>query len=442
VRSIVAVGLAAACLCLAGCLGPGKQGPAAAPTGAPKPFLPRADAEASASAPSSKVNGILAGQVMDKFKRRLPDVYIQVVDLEDLQKPPKARLDVPAFKDGYFTIEGLKPGHTYQLIARVKEGDKTLSGVALATPPNARLTIYLSEDFTTPTTPPAPDPPAPPEKPSDKPPAAKLQPPSKTGPRPDGDGPPAPADTIPWPQVADQKGGKGPEFEKMPPSSGVPRIRRDEVGNIASPPSEEPRVLPPTPAPAPPRPAPAADPEPPTVKPAPPAASALPRASVAAPSAVLVGEQLHTLALKDLATGQTWEYSRNKAGKAVLFVFWRSDDEVSLAWIDNTLKLHKDFGPSGLEVVGVAYEQGAMPPQAASVRAAKLRYGIKYRLLLGGGAPETCPVAKEFLIDRFPTLVLLDEKGKIAWRSREGMDAPQLRELRHEIGQLLGIKGE
>jgi len=51
-----------------------------------------------------------------------------------------------------------------QLIARVKDGTKMLSGTTLATPPNPRVTIYLSEDNTNDNTPPLPGPPTFPEK--------------------------------------------------------------------------------------------------------------------------------------------------------------------------------------------------------------------------------------------------------------------------------------
>jgi hypothetical protein len=69
------------------------------------------------------------------------------------------------------------------------------------------------------------------------------------------------------------------------------------------------------------------------------------------------------------------------------------------------------------------------------------RYGIKYRLLMGGGpltgGSERCPVAKEFRVDRVPTLLLINERGKEVWRSREGIDDRQIRELRQAITKSL-----
>jgi hypothetical protein len=422
VRTIVGLGLTAVCLALAGCLGSGGKGPSL-PEGS-KPFQPRStDGE---KAPSG-VDGMLAGQVMDKFKRRLPDVYIQVVDLQDLSTPPKARLDVPADKDGYFTIQGLKPGRTYQLIARVKEGDKTLSGTALATPPNPRLSIYLSEDFTTPSTPAPPEPPAAPERKTEAPrnPAATLEPPSRSG---DGAvSAPGPSSPINKTRIADDVNY---DFDKLPQNQA--RIPRPDATAIPGP-VEGPKVLPPPPGTT----------LAPPAKPRGDAAPASPAAAVSGaaakvPSIVLVGDQLHSLALRDLK-GQTWEYSRDRSGKLVLLIFWRSDDNDSLAWIPALRKMQTDLAPSGLEVVWVAYQQAVLDEEATTVRAAKGRYGMKdCRLLLGGGAPETCPVAKEFMIDRFPTLILLDDKGKVTWRSRDALDARQMREMQFEITRRTG----
>jgi len=60
-----------------------------------------------------------------------------------------------------------------------------------------------------------------------------------------------------------------------------------------------------------------------------------------------------------------------------------------------------------------------------------------WTMLMGGGpltgGAERCPVAREFRIDRVPTLLLINESGREVWRSREGIDERQLRELRQAI---------
>ena len=133
---------------------------------------------------------LLAGQVVEKaFGKRVANASIQVVDLEDTNPSPAARLDFTANSDGYFFIPGLQPGHHYQLIARSKDADHLRSGMTLAMPPNPRVSIYISEDLTSPSTPPPLAPPAPPAAapppPADKepttPPAALSPPKDRAG---------------------------------------------------------------------------------------------------------------------------------------------------------------------------------------------------------------------------------------------------------------------
>ena len=188
-RTSIRVGLTACCLGLLGCTAPGHKPDA--PDAAPRPFTGTALTRPTTRdpGPPPEVDNLLAGQVLDKaFNRRVSNASIQIVDLQDPNPAPAARLDVAASSDGYFFIPGLQRGHHYQLIARIKDGDRILSGTTLAMPPNPRLSIYLSEDFTSPSTPAPLGPPTAPGKPAaDKTPAAPsaaLDPPTR--PRPDG----------------------------------------------------------------------------------------------------------------------------------------------------------------------------------------------------------------------------------------------------------------
>ena len=47
-----------------------------------------------------------------------------------------------------------------------------------------------------------------------------------------------------------------------------------------------------------------------------------------------------------------------------------------------------------------------------------------------------CPIAKRLEVNRFPTLILLDETGKIIWRG-EGLDSRQANALAWKIYQKL-----
>jgi len=141
------------------------------------------------------------------------------------------------------------------------------------------------------------------------------------------------------------------------------------------------------------------------------------------------------IALYD-AWGKRWEYPKNKTGRLMLLEFWQSDDGPSLELIASLKAIPEQY--AGLEVVSVAYETAEQETnRRMAVRGVASRYGIKYRLLMGGGpltgGAERCPVAREFRIDRVPTLLLINESGREVWRSREGIDERQLRELRQAI---------
>jgi hypothetical protein len=101
--------------------------------------------------------------------------------------------------------------------------------------------------------------------------------------------------------------------------------------------------------------------------------------------------------------------------------------------------LQRDYGPYGLEVVGIAYEKGDFDQQAQNVRRVRGRLGAQYTMLLGGGGPGPCPVRKQFGVTCFPTLVLLDASGNIIMQ-KEGLDERGEYELIMEIRRQLGIR--
>src|SRR4051794_9264357 len=107
---------------LAGCNSFGKKaaskdgGTRAAPaanTAPPPP--PNAANIASGSPPPPTVNGVLAGQVIDGYQRRLSSSVIQVVESDGGK--PGAPIEVPVDGQGYFTVQGLQTGKRYQLTA-------------------------------------------------------------------------------------------------------------------------------------------------------------------------------------------------------------------------------------------------------------------------------------------------------------------------------------
>lgn len=508
---------------------PGAPAPPAWPRGAGAPGTPvntpngtpdlvNGSASLTASNPAA---GLLAGQVLDRLNRRPSGASIQVLDLKDTANSPTAKIEVAADDRGFFTIQGLKPGRPYQLIARSKDGTRVYSGAVVAQPPNPRLTIFLSEDAPPGEVPPVPAPdmlPTKPAGPSGSGPAARLMNPLAvpgtpnpfTNTTPPIDPTPAsgnasgPATNLttapinlgekpksePAPIATNPNGG--PPTLVMPampapvplppapaPAPALPPLPSATPTNpLTTPPLTLPASPPPIPAPAPaPVPVPVPVPSPasglnapaapneapgtetglPTDRiakgpanlaespllsinpPAAPAPAPLVSTVTPAPSCVLVGNKLEQMALLDLE-GKTWEFSKNRRGKVVLFDFWYSNCNPCLKSIPHLKELQRLYGPYGLEVIGLAYESGTRPEQVSKVRMVQNRLAVNYNSLLGGG--DSCPVRNQFDVHSFPSLVLVDDKGNILWRSPkgQGIDRRALGEVEMEVRRRLGIR--
>jgi thiol-disulfide isomerase/thioredoxin len=155
------------------------------------------------------------------------------------------------------------------------------------------------------------------------------------------------------------------------------------------------------------------------------------------PSCGLYGNRLDNFALYDV-NGGAWEYKRDHHGRLTLLDFWYHNCGPCLQTIHDLVELQKDFGPSGLEVIGIACETGPVEEQRRNARAIHERYGINYTTLLSGGGPERCPVMEQFQVEYFPLLVLIAEDGTIRWRStRQGMDEREHYKLRKMISEQL-----
>jgi thiol-disulfide isomerase/thioredoxin len=349
--------------------------------------------------------GILAGQIVDSFERRPPATFIQVVDLQS-GKSSAAPIEVAADSQGYFTIQGLRPGKQYQLTARAKNGSQVLAGTVMAIPPNPKLLIRITEDLATGTTPPVPPTTTLPDGKSESqersqaPAAQNTQPAARIDPA------WAPGRVAPNAVVPNETGGREPRWE---PSAGD----HSRITNI---PAQVPQA----------RINPSLDPD---------SASASVDPAVV-PSCVLTGQTLHNFALHDL-NGKPWEYRKQRRGRLVLLDFWHSQCYPCLDAIRHLNIWQQDFGAYGLEVIGIAYEEGDSAERVQKVSRVRERLGINYRLLMGG--QRDCPVRTQFGILAYPTVVLLDDQGQIIWRS-EGLGQDQLREVDIIIRQRLGVR--
>lgn len=387
-------------------------------------------------APPAGVNGVLAGQVIDGYQRRLTSSVIQVVETDGGRAG--APIEVPVDNQGYFTINGLQAGKRYQLTARARAGSQPLAGSTWATPPDPKLVIRLTDDI------------APPPAPSAAawPPPGSEPPPPNWGntPTPGAEPARAPGNSNGWSAPGANRGRPaelGPPVGTKPaPPPPPPPSRPLSLENIADGKEKDfasresvPGLIP-SQGPNNNQPTPSAD-----------AVAAIPRGQPIAsppmdpgparvPSCVLTGQTLHNFALNDL-NGRPWEF-RYHRGRIVLIDFWGTWCIPCLHSIPHLNILQDRYGSYGLEVIGIAYEGGTPLEQARKVNDVRQRLRINYQLLLGSDRSQ-CPVKTQFGVSQFPTLVLLDEKGRIIWRG-EGLDGQRARDLDIIIRQRLGLQ--
>jgi thiol-disulfide isomerase/thioredoxin len=459
VRVVPCLAVVGACLVLAGCSTFGKKTPNTATPAVrqgsdPALALPTdrigALTPAGASGPPPGVSGLLAGQVLTSYNQQPPGAaFIQVTEPADAGRPAAAPIEVAADSQGYFTIQGLQPGRHYQLTARARSGDQVLAGTTWATPPDPKVLIRISEDFATAATPAIP--------------GAPAWPPPKNG---GGAGPPAAPGVarLPDPPAAraDQgwSPGRGSPANANPNGSSETPRRALELGppTGATPTTLPPPVRPqnitennpglaqnPVPVYVPPQ----GSNNPLTTRTTPRAGTQAPDAGAGpdpvlpfsgptrVPSCVLTGQVLDNFALNDLS-GQPWEYRRNHRGRLTLLDFWGTWCTHCLHAIPHLNIWQQRYGAQGLEVVGIAYEDGPLAKQAQAVNRVRQRLNMQYTLLLGGDRA-TCPVLTQFRVVSFPTLVLLDETGRIVWRS-EGLDARTIQDLDTILRQRLAVR--
>ncbi len=368
---------------------------------------------------TSVTKGLLAGQVIDKFDRKVPKASIQLVEMHD-SGPAGAPLEVWANEQGYFTIPGLDPSQTYQLTARIGEGSKVvMAATVFARPPDPRVLIKISEDYVSPVTPappalPAvgvPSKPKEPEEKKDPKPAASLERPTPSKP-----------DTPPPAPVGDRGSSEVPV-----PDAGPVRVPRPdlkiEVPRLRPPP---PLILPPTP------------PRVNAVVPEDTSPYSSDRLPV--PSCImLASRQIDNFALSQL-DGQSWEFRRNHKGRLILIDFWHTRCQPCLNGIGHLNELHQAYGARGLEVIGVACETGPVEERVQRILSVRGRHDIRYRVLLSGdqGPLKPCPLCTQLGVGAYPTLKLLNERGEIVWES-VGLGERQLYELKREIERRLPL---
>ena len=351
------------------------------------------DAEAAGPRPAAaESEGVLAGRILDANDpgRSLDGGYITFVVVDDLRPASTGKepsLGVSTDRDGWFVIPGLTAGKSYLLTAVLDEGGRKIAGSVQARVPSSKILIRMTEGGVSSLTP--------------KP----LAPPGSTGPfatppaeaRPKGDAPATPS-------ADDRERGWRPDG---PP--GPPRSYPDPLLEPSEPARPAGRPTVPGSIPGPPD---GYRPPPPSVPPPPIRKTPIldPAVDPVAYSSAWVAPNFK---LVDVA-GRPWEF-RTNSGRLVLLDFWRTNCGPCLRAMPHVKQLQSDYGSAGLEVVGVALEDGdTWAENARAVEAMAKRKELNYRVYLEPDG-QRGRVQKAFNVERIPTLVLLDHKGNLMW---------------------------
>ncbi len=421
---------ASVCLTLAGCSHTNRR-----PAGGEAPFTganPQAATRAAdppdplfkSAAAAPTLDGLLAGRVLDRVNGQPLDANIRWVCVDD-PKEKEEPIDVATDRKGYFIIQGLKAGKHYKLVAKSKQGDRVLEGVAYTTAPNPNVWIKMTDEpVRAAGDPPAPAPvPPAPAAPERKPPEAKKS-----------------AAVAPERPASAQV----PVWEPTVGSVPVPSPNQGRPGLGIGGPAETPAVNVnpawdrPGDVPAPDRTKIAEQDRPkiPLIK-INPSAPPPPAVGSPVPSCVLLGKQLRDFALYDV-NGRPWEYRAQKRGKLTLIDFWSTGCLPCIQALPHLRMLKDRYGSMGLDVVGIAAEGGGTYQEKAQrVLSAAQRQQINYPLLLASG--KQCPVLTQFGVSLLPTVVLVEEHGWIVWRHEGRLERHHLDELERYIKVRLGV---
>lgn len=322
--------------------------------------------------------GVLAGRVVDNFNRAPGSAIIQVQATDGGGGPQP---QVESTQQGHFLVRGLTPGRSYRVVARVNQNGKTLVGEEIAQPPNAKMLISMSEDYG----------------------GRYSQPYENTTPSLGGG--------VHSPPPVAELGAPRTNDGYFPPPSGE---------SIAS---SEPNTMPRANIPP---------PGLPDVSATPPIEGI--RSTGPTPDCLIAGGRILTLRLAD-TNGNVWDFSQHQ-GKLVLIDLWGSWCAPCLRAIPELVRVQQQYRLGGLEVIGIACENGHTSGQnVAAVRAVQRRMpNVNYRLLVAG-EPGIDPVRAQFQPTAFPSLILVDADGTILWR---GVGGNSIAEVESIIRKRLG----
>ena len=364
------------------------------------------------------VKGALAGYVLDLGEKPAPNAIISVEPADPAGKNAQPMV-VLADTTGAFVVHGLKPNETYALTAKVKDGATVFVGQTFATQPSVHVRIRLKDQMSLP-------------KaqgfgqfegvPSATAPIGTMAPRQPTA----GDLPPMPgtASELPSPAPLARDGSIAPREIRSPndrgwspipqgtpqndnvlpiPSATSPGIpsRPDLNAAMPQPDWKPPAANVPGPAPV-----------PPTIAPPP------------LPSETKSTSKKQSFVLLD-PSGRSVEFPNRQSGDLILLDFMTTSCLPCKRAVPELVEFQRRYGANGIELVGVVCDDSSEVDRRTAASSYARAQGLNY-LLYTEAKVKT--VRKQFGVDRFPTLVLVDSSGGVLWTGHP-KDMPELERI-------------
>ena len=327
--------------------------------------------------------GLLAGFVEDPEGRKAGKVYVQVQPTEGSAGDPVGVLTLP---DGSFLLTNLKPGASYTLTARAKDGERSLVGRVITKAPNARIRIPLIEGDVTEPAKPAPE----------KTPKIDAGPPAVIPPG---------LDPLPAPNL--QSRGDLPAPVPLENESRVFPAAADDLprdGGLV--PLDHP-VRP-------------IRPELSTIGPTPdwraPAAT-IPRTGSTVPlprNETRRNETADAFQVVD-TQGRTRTFPTGQPGGLLLVDFMTTSCLPCVKVIPVLTAIQEKYAARGLDVIGITCDDEALKTRQVYAEKYRAKHDLNYTIYAEPGQ-RPGQLLKRFGIDRFPTAVLLDSRGAVLWQ--------------------------
>jgi thiol-disulfide isomerase/thioredoxin len=124
-------------------------------------------------------------------------------------------------------------------------------------------------------------------------------------------------------------------------------------------------------------------------------------------------------------TGRSVEFPSHRPGELVLLDFMTTSCLPCKRAIPELIEFQRRYGANGVELVGVNCDESSEVDRRTAASAYVRTNGLNYILYTEAKAKA---VRKQFNVDRFPTLVLVDSSGSVLW-SGHPKEMPELERI-------------